>query len=157
MILDCRRMFTNLYICAFVHRHTAQPPAELCDPIKGRSRVSTLSSSPRAKLCSAELDDGQVQDLRLAAAPSLTPLLLSLFHFSSFFTLSLIVSTSLSLYPSSPSLSLSLRLSPPPPPQCPTQQPLFPVLSSYMAAEPWVAVEANGVLRSSEEAEKTRA
>ncbi|XP_030293404.1 Krueppel-like factor 7 [Sparus aurata] len=32
---------------------------------------------------------------------------------------------------------------------CPTQQPLFPVLSSYMAAEPWVAAEENRLSLSS--------
>lgn len=69
---DCRRMFTNLYICVLVHHHTAEPPAELCDPFKGRSRVSTLSSSPRAKLRSAELEGGQVLDWELAAALSLS-------------------------------------------------------------------------------------
>lgn len=69
-------MFINLSMCAFVHRRTAQPPAELCDPIKGRSGVSTLSSSPRAKLRSAELEGGHVLDWKLAAAPFLTPFLL---------------------------------------------------------------------------------
>lgn len=70
---------------------------------------------------------------------------------------SLQLSLSLSL-PQSVPVSLCLSLSPPPPPQCPTQQPLFPVLSSYMAAEPWVAAEENRVLRScEEEEEETRA
>lgn len=141
MIADCRRMFTNLYICASVRRHTAQPSAELCDPIKGRSGVSTLSSSPRAKLRSAELEGGHVLDWKLAAAPFLTPFFYSLSH-SQYQPLSIPVQ----------SLAFSSTS-----PQCPTQQPLFPVLSSYMAAEPWVAAEANGVLRSPEEVEKTRA
>lgn len=102
-----------------------QPPAELCDPMKGRSRVSTLSSSPRAKLCSAELDGGQLPDWRLAAAPSRSssPVSLSLFLCLFYFfilTLSLSHSTSLSLYPCSPSLSsVSLTFSSAPPPSVP--------------------------------------
>lgn len=148
MNADCRRVFTS-HICVFTHRHAAQPPADLCDPIKGRSVVSTLSSSPRAKLCSAELDRGQVLDWRLTAAPSLTPFLLSLFKLS----LSLYQSLSIPTQPFSICLSLCLPL-PHPPPQCPTQQPLFPVLWSYMAAEPWVAPVASRVPHSSEEAEK---
>lgn len=121
MTVDCRRMFTNLYICSFVRRHTAQPPAELCEPIKGRSGVSTLASSPRAKLHSAELEGGQVLDWKLTAAPSLTPFLPSLSCFFlcfPFFTLFLIASTSLPLIPVQP-FSLCLSHSPPPPPNVP--------------------------------------
>lgn len=93
MIFDCRRMFTNL--C----RHTARPPSELCDPLKGRSGDSTLSSSPRAKLRSAELDWGQVLDWKLAAAPSshsISPISLSLFFF--LLSLSLSYSVPVSFY-----------------------------------------------------------
>lgn len=120
MIFDCRRMFTNL--C----RHTARPPSELCDPLKGRSGDSTLSSSPRAKLRSAELDWGQVLDWKLAAAPSshsISPISLSLFFF--FCSLSPSHTQYQSLSIPSPSLSAPPCL---PPSQCPTQQPLFPVL-----------------------------
>lgn len=150
MIFDCRRMFTNL--C----RHTARPPSELCDPLKGRSGDSTLSSSPRAKLRSAELDWGQVLDWKLAAAPSshsISPISLSLFFFF-LLSLSLSYSVPVSFY------TQPFSLCPPPafpPLSVPHSSHCSLCFSSCMAAEPWVAVEANGVLRSSEEAGKTRA
>lgn len=127
-----------------------QPPAELCDPMKGRSRVSTLSSSPRAKLCSAELDGGQLPDWRLAAAPSRSSspvslsLFLCLFFFFFFNSLPLTQYQSLSVpmqpFPLFCLPHFLLR----PPTQCTTLQPLFPVLSSCMAAESWLAVDAKG-------------
>lgn len=48
IITDCWGLFTNFYICILPRQHRDQSSAELCDPIKGRSAASTLSSSLRA-------------------------------------------------------------------------------------------------------------
>lgn len=94
-------------ICALVHRHTALPPAELCDPIKGVAE--SPPSPPHPEPSYAQLNWTEANSW--TGGSMLLPHSL---HFSclSFtcplFLLSLLISTSLSLYPSSPSLSVTL-------------------------------------------------
>lgn len=100
-------MFTNTHFASSPTVTWAQASAELCDPIKGRSLVSTLSYSLRASYAQLNWTEASSWTLSISPVPH------SLFLF--FFFFSLCQYQSLSVQPLSLCHSFSVFSAPPPP------------------------------------------